>query len=94
MEILSFEFKNAVKNKTVCIVLGHRSSDWMDEYWAPGHSTGFRVKCCKRCHKELERERKNFSDISITKVEKFSEMYYDSENCKKDIDLKNGIKDE
>jgi hypothetical protein len=24
-------------------------SDWIPEYWAPGHRTGFEIKTCKRC---------------------------------------------
>ena len=32
-----------------------KSTDWMEEWWAPGHSTGMVVKQCARCGKELER---------------------------------------
>lgn len=28
-----------------------RVSDWMEEWWAPGHSTGASVKHCKICNK-------------------------------------------
>jgi len=31
-------------------------SDWMNEYWAPGHSSNFRVKTCKECGKIVKRE--------------------------------------
>ena len=30
-------------------------SDWIDEYWAPAHSTGYKVKICNICKKEVER---------------------------------------
>jgi hypothetical protein len=26
-------------------------SNWMDEWWAPGHSTGRSVQCCEDCNK-------------------------------------------
>jgi RNA polymerase subunit RPABC4/transcription elongation factor Spt4 len=29
-------------------------SDFMDEWWGPGHLTGRRVKCCKKCGKVVE----------------------------------------
>ena len=32
-------------------------SDWMEEHWTPGHASGFLVKQCKRCGKEIERSK-------------------------------------
>jgi len=29
-------------------------SDWMDEWWAPGHSTFRQVKVCEECNKIVE----------------------------------------
>jgi hypothetical protein len=29
-------------------------SDWLDQYWAVGHSTGKQVKVCNACEKILE----------------------------------------
>jgi hypothetical protein len=31
-------------------------SEWMDEWWAIAHSTGFRVQTCERCGKEMHRK--------------------------------------
>lgn len=55
MPILSNEFKNWLKRCSICRVLGHKPM-WMGEWWAPGHSTGYKVKCCIRCNKEIARE--------------------------------------
>ena len=33
-----------------------RISDWVEEYWAPGHSTGYLVRYCKSCGKIVERK--------------------------------------
>jgi hypothetical protein len=30
-------------------------SEWMDEYWAPAHSTGCMVKCCNFCSQIVRR---------------------------------------
>ncbi len=30
-------------------------SDWMEEWWAPAHGTGFQVKTCKACEKVIAR---------------------------------------
>mgnify|MGYP001057392803 FL=1 len=57
MEIFSHEFKNWIKRNTICRLLGHKESDWMDEWWAPAHSTGYLVKTCDRCHLELSRKK-------------------------------------
>jgi hypothetical protein len=32
----------------------HVVSDWMDQWWAPGHSSGIQVKVCKICDKTIE----------------------------------------
>ena len=29
-------------------------TDWMEEWWAPGHSTGRKVKVCEFCEKVME----------------------------------------
>ena len=31
-------------------------SGWIEEYWAPGHSTGEQVRICRVCEKVVERE--------------------------------------
>jgi hypothetical protein len=31
-------------------------SDWMEEWWAPGHSTGYQVKTCNECNKILSKK--------------------------------------
>jgi len=31
-----------------------KTTDWVDKWWAPGHSCGFKVKICLRCNKEVE----------------------------------------
>lgn len=31
-------------------------SEWMDHWWAPGHSSGYCVKLCNRCGKTLEQK--------------------------------------
>lgn len=33
-------------------------SKWMDYYWAPAHSTGYKVKICLNCNKEIKRKKK------------------------------------
>lgn len=33
----------------------HPKSEWMPVMWAPGHSSGYSVKICEICEKELER---------------------------------------
>jgi hypothetical protein len=32
----------------------HKKTEWMDEWWALGHSTGRRVRCCLNCNKKVE----------------------------------------
>ena len=34
----------------------HVKSEWMEEYWAVGHSTGCQVRVCLNCNKTLERK--------------------------------------
>lgn len=34
----------------------HRRSSWMDEYWAPAHSTGYKVKVCLKCGMTIDRK--------------------------------------
>ena len=33
-----------------------RLTPWMEEWWAPGHSTGNVLRRCKRCNKEIRKE--------------------------------------
>jgi hypothetical protein len=33
-------------------------TDWMEEWWAPGHSTGREVKACTNCNKVLQARRR------------------------------------
>jgi len=30
-------------------------SDWMEEWWAPAHGTGFQVRACRICGAEVDR---------------------------------------
>lgn len=55
MKIFADEFINWIKQNTVCKFQGHKSSKWMKECWAIAHYTGFEVRRCERCNKELER---------------------------------------
>lgn len=32
-------------------------TDWLEEWWAPGHGTGRRVRACANCNKILEAKR-------------------------------------
>jgi len=53
-EQLEREFDKKVKElQAKC---PHKRFEWMNEWWAIGHSTGSRVKICKRCNKILERK--------------------------------------
>ena len=40
-------------------------SDWIDEYWAPAHSTGYKVKACNDCWKTIERK-PGYPDLVFT----------------------------
>ena len=33
----------------------HIESEWRIEYWAPGHRTGYKVKNCLICRKQLKK---------------------------------------
>ena len=33
-------------------------TDWMEEWWAPGHSTGRKVKACANCNKIIQATRR------------------------------------
>lgn len=57
MKIFTDDFKNFLKRNFVCRFLGHVSSDWMDEWWAIAHSTGYQVKMCKRCNMHLAKRK-------------------------------------
>lgn len=37
--------------------LHEKRSAWIEEWWAPGHSTGRKVKVCKNCNKVVEAKR-------------------------------------
>lgn len=48
------EFKRKIKElQKRC---KHIESDWRIEYWAPGHSTGYKIKMCLNCLIELKKE--------------------------------------
>jgi hypothetical protein len=47
---LHADYEEALKHlQETC--LHEQSTDWIDEWWAPGHSTGRQVKCCLECGK-------------------------------------------
>ena len=54
MKIFTFEFTNFLKQTLICSWKGHKKGKWVDVYWAPGHSCGYRSIFCKVCHKELK----------------------------------------
>ena len=35
----------------------HKNTEWAEEWWAPGHSTGYDIQVCKRCRKIIERRK-------------------------------------
>ena len=35
-----------------------KSTEWMEEWWAPGHSTGRQVKACTDCNLVIQSRRK------------------------------------
>jgi len=35
-----------------------RLTDWMEEWWAPGHSTGREVQACTECNKTVRARRR------------------------------------
>lgn len=53
MKVFADEFVNFLKS-FICFFLGHRKSAWLQEWWAPGHSTGRVVRVCERCGKNME----------------------------------------
>jgi hypothetical protein len=56
-------------------------SEWIDEYWAPAHSTGYEVQHCNRCDKEIHRRTSCMvcgSKIQDEKIKQFT-----VEMCKK-----------
>ena len=48
-------------------------SNWMDEWWAMAHSTGFQVKICEICSKIIKRR------IKCYKCGKLTEDYVDGD---------------
>lgn len=45
----------------------NKQSEWMENYWAPGHSSGFEVKVCNECGKPVNRRAipKSFIDDQL-----------------------------
>lgn len=41
-------------------------SDWIMEYWAPAHATGYDVKVCKVCNSTIDRKRGFDFDIQLS----------------------------
>ena len=39
-------------------------SDWTDEWWAPGHPTGRRIKYCLRCDKIMEERKPDRNEVA------------------------------
>ena len=54
MQIFTNEFKNFLKRTLICSWRGHEKREWVEVYWAIGHSAGYRARFCDTCHKELE----------------------------------------
>ena len=65
MKIFADEFINWLNSKTICRLKGHKPSKWMPYHWAIGHSSGFEIKICLRCNKELDRRGANYVDQYI-----------------------------
>ncbi|OGK25131.1 hypothetical protein A3A46_02315 [Candidatus Roizmanbacteria bacterium RIFCSPLOWO2_01_FULL_37_13] len=57
MKIFTDEFINFLKQSLICSWRGHRKGKWMEVWWAPAHSTGYKSKFCNICNKELETTR-------------------------------------
>jgi len=55
MKIFADEFKNFLKEIFICGIGGHVPTDWIEEWWAIAHPTGYQVKRCIVCNKLLER---------------------------------------
>ena len=48
------DFKKKIKlAQETCL---HEKTQWVEEYWALGHSTGCMLKVCLNCNKTLERK--------------------------------------
>jgi len=55
-DLLKNKFDEAViRLQEICL---HHNYKWMNEMWAIGHSTGYKVKVCLNCNKTLERRLK------------------------------------
>ena len=51
---LKADFDKRVEDaQTAC---EHKVSMWVEHWWAIGHSSGYRVKLCKRCNKSLKED--------------------------------------
>jgi hypothetical protein len=52
-------------------------SDWMPQYWAPGHTGGQMVRVCEVCAKVVETKNQQvylYTAISVTRASKLSRM--------------------
>lgn len=65
LEKLEAEFE-ANKKKLQDSCPHPEKSEWIEHWWAPGHSSGFCVKMCKRCGKILEE--KGHSEIPLEEL--------------------------
>jgi len=53
--VLNEDYKRNLKElQETC--LHEERTDWMEQHWAPGHSTGFEVKTCNECDKIVSRK--------------------------------------
>lgn len=57
MSVFNPRFLSFLRRKLLCSWLKHKNDGtWMEEQWAPGHSTGFQVQVCRRCFKKLNKK--------------------------------------
>jgi len=57
MSVFNPRFISFLRRKLLCSWLGHKNDGtWMEQWWAPGHSTGFQVQVCRRCFKQLNKK--------------------------------------
>lgn len=63
MKILSREFKNFLKRTFICSFLGHKKGGWVEVYWAPAHSAGYKSIFCEICNEELETTRAKLGKV-------------------------------
>ena len=53
------EFQNKCKHPEI--------SSWIDEWWAPGHSSGRQVKLCNICEKIIKTTTPSFGFFGVNK---------------------------